>query len=309
MRIVFMGTPDFALPPLQALVRAGHEIVAVYTQPDKPQGRGKKIQAPPVKEEALLLGLPVFQPSSMKGDAVYQELFAHQAEVFVVVAYGHILPARLLALPSLGAINIHASLLPKYRGAAPIQWAVAHGEKETGVTTMMMDAGMDTGDILLQKVLPIEKRDTASDIHDRLSLLGADLIVETLDALTEKRIKPIPQNPEEATYAPLLKKEDGRIPWHLPASAIDAHVRGMTPWPGAFTQLGDRVFKIFEVQAIASPEKASPGTLLKAPPATLMVAAGEGAVLVNSLQGPSGKRMPAADFLRGRPLPPGAVFS
>lgn len=309
LNIVFMGTPAFALPPLHALVTAGHHILAVYTQPDKPQGRGKKIQAPPVKEAALSLGLPVFQPLSMKTESIHEALLALNPDVFVVVAYGHILPQRLLDIPPLGSVNIHASLLPRYRGAAPIQWAVARGESRTGISTMKMDAGMDTGDILLQKALPIEKRDTAADVHDKLSLLGAELIVETLESLEQKRIQPIPQNPDEASYAPLLKKEDGRIPWHLSATAIDAHVRGMTPWPGAFTRMDDKILKIFDVFPVSCDEKASPGTVLKASPTTLMVAAGQGAILVNSLQGPSGKRLSAADFLRGKPIIPGTILT
>ncbi|TWI71206.1 methionyl-tRNA formyltransferase [Desulfobotulus alkaliphilus] len=309
LNLVFMGTPEFALPPLQALAGAGHRILAAYTQPDKPKGRGKKIQPPPVKEAALSLGIPVFQPSSMKDEKIYHELSALSPDVFVVVAYGHILPARLLEIPRLGAVNIHASLLPRYRGAAPIQWAVTSGESRTGVTTMRMDAGMDTGDILLQRSLPIGPQDTSADIHDKLSILGAELILETLEGLAEGSIQPLPQNAGEATYAPLLKKSHGRINWDLPAPAIDAHVRGMNPWPGAFTRLGETDYKIFKVQPLAMEHQSLPGTVLPSPPGSLIIAAAKDAVVISELQGPSGKRMGIADFLRGKPLNAGMLFS
>ncbi|TYT75506.1 methionyl-tRNA formyltransferase [Desulfobotulus mexicanus] len=309
MSLVFMGTPDFALPPLQALAEAGHNILAVYTQPDKPKGRGKIIQAPHVKEAALALGIPVFQPSSMKDEKIYHELSALSPDVFVVVAYGHILPARLLEIPRLGAVNIHASLLPRYRGAAPIQWAITHGESHTGVTTMLMDAGMDTGDILLQRSLAIEPQDTSVEVHDRLSMLGAELILETLEGLGEGSIQPLPQNSEEATYAPLLKKSHGRINWNLPAHDIDTHVRGMNPWPGAFTRLKETDYKIFKVQPLTMVHEALPGTVLPSPSGSLIIAAAKDAVAINELQGPSGKRMGIADFLRGNPITAGMFFS
>ncbi|MCW7753748.1 methionyl-tRNA formyltransferase [Desulfobotulus sp. H1] len=309
LNLVFMGTPEFALPPLHALVDAGHKILAVYTQPDKPKGRGKTIQAPPVKEAALRLGLPVHQPLSMKQDGVYQELSALRPDAFVVVAYGHILPPRILAIPRLGPVNIHASLLPRYRGAAPIQWAVAQGESHTGITTMLMDAGMDTGAILLQRSLPIGKRDTAADMHDRLSLLGAAMITETLSGLDNGHITPVPQKEEEASYAPLLKKSHGHINWSLSAEAICSHVRGMTPWPGAYTLYDNSHLKIFETQPLALHHTQVPGTVLPSPKESLIVAAGENAIAITVLQGSSGKRMATSDYLRGKPITAGTLFS
>lgn len=308
-RIVFMGTPDFALPPFRTLLRAGHSILCVYTQPDKPKGRGKKIQAPPVKEAALSMGVPVFQPASMKEEAVFEALTALSPDLFVVVAYGHILKQKILDIPRLGAVNIHASLLPKYRGAAPIQWTIARGEKESGVTTMLMDAGMDTGDILLQKTLPIEKRDTAASLHDKLARLGGELIVETVAGLEKGEITPMPQDASMVTYAPILQKSHGEIDWCKSAGEIDAHIRGMTPWPGAFTRFNKQSLKIFEAVPIAGNVDAPPGTVLPAPKDTLLVATGKGSLMVLSLQGASGKRLGTADYLRGKPIPAGTLFT
>lgn len=309
LKIVFMGTPDFAIAPLHALVRAGHSIVRVYTQPDKPKGRGKKIQAPAVKEAAISLGIPVFQPSSMKEDAIFEDLSDLAPDLFVVVAYGHILEERILNIPKLGAVNIHASLLPKLRGAAPIQWAIARGEKETGVTTMLMDAGMDTGDILLKKAIPIEDRDTAESLHDKLSVLGAELIVKTITGLEKKEIVPVKQDASQASYAPILKKAHGKIDWQKSAEEIDAQIRGMTPWPGAFALLHGEPLKIFDALPVkADSEGLLPGTVLPASSGTLLVATGKNALMITSLQGSSGKRLKAADYLRGKPIAPGTVF-
>lgn len=310
LRIVFMGTPDFAIAPLHALHGAGHTILCVYTQPDKPKGRGKKIQAPAVKEAALSLGIPVFQPSSMKEDAVFEALSNLEPDLFVVVAFGHILKQRILDIPRLGPVNIHASLLPKYRGAAPIQWAIANGEKESGVTTMLMDAGMDTGDILLQRAIPIEKDDTAESLHDKLSVLGAGLIVETVAGLEAGEITPIPQDASKATNAPILKKSDGKIDWKKSVFEIDAHIRGMTPWPGAFTSFGDISLKIFGAVPMEENENtAPPGTVLPAPMGTLLVSTGKGNLMITSLQGSSGKRLETADYLRGKPIPYGTILT
>lgn len=309
LNIVFMGTPDFAVPPLKALVAAGHQITAVYTQPDRPKGRGKKLLPPPVKVVAEEMGIPVFQPDSMKTQEVHEKLSATNADVFVVVAYGHILPESILAIPRLGPVNIHASLLPRYRGAAPIQWAVANGEAETGVTTMFMDKGMDTGDMLLARAIPISDTDTAATMHDRLADLGADLIIETLEALMEERIRPVPQNHDAATYAPMLKKQDGHINWNTSAAAVDAKVRGMTPWPGAFAFHEEKRLKIFRMIPTGRNTDASPGTILEGPAGSLHVACKEGVVSILEIQGASGKRMEISAYLRGADLPAGSIFS
>lgn len=305
-----MGTPDFAVPPLLALHAADVQVSLVVTQPDRPKGRGRILAPPPVKETALQLGYPVAQPPKVRDAAFVPRLKALKPDFFVVVAFGQILPAHVLQIPAHGAVNIHASLLPKYRGPAPIQWALIRGERQTGVTTMLMDRGVDTGDILLQRKIPIEADETAGRLHHRLSRMGADLLVETLAGLIRGSIRPQAQKHDRATYAPMLKKKDGHLHWHRPAAHLDALVRAMTPWPGAFCYLDGRMLKILKAHPIARVEtQAPPGTVVEGFPDELRIAADPGILVIEELQGASGKRMPARDFLRGHPVAAGTVLN
>jgi methionyl-tRNA formyltransferase len=306
--IIFMGTPEFAVPSLQALVENSHDVALVVTRPDRPKGRGRKRVAPPVKTKALELSLEVLQASTPNSEEFIDHITRLEPDFIVVLAYGHILSENILQLPRFGTINIHASLLPKYRGPAPIQWAIINGEKETGITTMLMDKGVDTGDILLSQKEPVSPDDTAADLHDRLAVSGAELLIKTLDAYASNSIKPLKQDPRLATYAPLLKKQDGRIRWQRPAEQLEPFIRGMTPWPGAFTFHKKNRLKIFKAAPISENVSEPAGTILKAFPDELQVATGKGALSILEIQGPSGKRLRTADFLRGYKLPTGTVL-
>lgn len=307
--IVFMGTPAFAVPALKALARSRHRVSLVVTQPDRPGGRGRKVIPPAVKEAAVNLGLPVIQPESIKTDDVLAEIAARRPDLFVVVAFGRLLPKKLLDLPARGAVNIHASLLPAYRGPAPIQWAIINGDNQTGVTTMFMDEGLDTGNILLSAKTDIQPEDTAAALHDRLAVLGAQLIIDTLALFERGKVRSIPQDHSRASYAPLLKKADGRIDWNRSAASLAAFINGMTPWPGAFTFHETRRLKIFRARPLTGETDQPPGTVVKGFPDELRIAAGEGVLAVLEIQGASGKRLPVADFLRGYDLPPGSVLA
>jgi methionyl-tRNA formyltransferase len=304
-----MGTPDFSVPSLSALHAAGCPIEMVVTQPDRPRGRGRKSTPSPVKAEALRLGLPVFQPTSLKQAETVQRIAAVEPDVIVVIAFGQILPLAVLGIPRLGAVNVHASLLPKYRGAAPIHWAVLNRESETGVTTMLMDEGLDTGPILLADRTPIADTDTAGTLHDRLSAMGAKLVVQTLEGLAAGKLVPVVQNDAESCYAPMLSKEDGRIDWQKTPADLDSFVRGMDPWPGAFTRLDGKRLRLFRVAPAHRTEDRRPGTVIAGFPDELRVVAGDGAVSILEIQGDSGKRLSIADFLRGHPIPAGKRFS
>ena len=307
-KIIFMGTPDFSVPPLKALAEQGHEILLVITQPDRPKGRGKKMMPPPVKVAALDLGLKVIQPENMHSTEIKKQLMALKPDVFVVVAFGHKLSQEVLDIPRINPINIHASVLPAYRGSSPIQAAILNQDKTAGVTTMFMDRDLDTGDILLTSTTPITEDDTAQDLHDRLSVMGAELIIKTLDALAENKITPIPQDHSLATHAPMLKKSDGRIDWTDSPEKISAKVRAMTPWPGAFTYLKGQPIKIFRVITSKTPSNAKPGTVLFCDDQGICVAAGKESLFIVELQGASGKRLTAAEFLRGKPVEQGIVL-
>ncbi len=308
MKIIFMGTPEFAVPALKALHENHHDVMLVVTQPDRPKGRGRKMVIPPVKETALKLGYDVFQPETVKPSSVHEKLAAFEPDIFVVVAYGHILPERLLAIPRIGPINIHASLLPCYRGSAPIQWAIINREEITGVTTMFMDRGMDTGDILLKAETTVKPHETTQSLHDRLSSMGAELLLKTLQGLETKSIRAIQQNNENATYAPLLKKADGHIDWTRSPEALDAFIRGMNPWPGTFTFIRNKRLKIFKATPLDIKTHQPPGTVMEGFPDELRVAAGGGVLSIIEIQGASGKRLPIQDFLRGFKVPPGTVL-
>lgn len=302
MRIVFMGTPDFAVPCLQRLLEDGHEVPAVFTQPDKPVGRHAVLTPPPVKQLALSHGIPVYQPTKMRDGTVAALLRELAPDCLVVVAYGRILPQEILDVPPRGCVNIHGSLLPRYRGAAPIQWSVIRGETVTGVTSMFMDAGMDTGDIIDTLTTPIGENDTAGELFERLAPLGARLLSTTLAAIADGTVTRRPQNDAEATMAPMLEKAMGRLDLTRPAQELHNQVRGMNPWPGAFCTAGGKTLKIHETRVAAG--SGAPGTLLCADPVT--VACGEGALQLVTVQ-PEGKpRMAAEAWLRGARLPQGA---
>jgi methionyl-tRNA formyltransferase len=302
MKIVFMGTPDFAVPCLDALIKAGHEILCVVTQPDKPQGRKQILTAPPVKELALQNRLAVFQPEKMKTDETYEELKQYDADFFVVVAYGKILPKRILDLPKYACINVHGSLLPKYRGAAPIQWAVINGETETGVTTMLMNEGLDTGDMLMTLKTPIEKSETAGELFDRLAKLSPALLLETLEKYASGEIKPIPQNHDEATFAPPLSKDMAVLDWSLSSETLYNHIRGLNPWPVAIGDINGNKLKIFSSELTDITSEKPFGTAY-AEDGKIAVVCGDAKVLyLTEIQFPGSKRMKTVDFLRGRSI-------
>ena len=304
-----MGTPDFAVPCLEALNTNGYDVTLVITQPDRPKGRDRKIAPPPVNTAALRMGYEVIQPLSIGANDFIAHLAGLKSDIFVVVAFGHILPKTLLELPRLGTIKLHASLLPKYRGPAPIQWAIINGEMETGVTAICMDEGLDTGDILCFEKVEITPEDTSAILHDRLSELAATLLIRTLNDLEAGPLKSVSQDHTRATYAPLLKKSDGRMDWNMPAEKLEAFIRGMTPWPGAFTFDGNKRLKIFKAIPALMKGQEPPGTIIQGFYGELRIATGKGALSVLEIQGESGKRLPIKDFLRGYELPPGTVFS
>ena len=293
MKLVFMGTPQFAVPTLERVVAAGHEVVAVFTQPDRPKGRGQKDAMPPVKEAALRLGLPVHQPERVRRPEVVEQLLALGTEAMVVVGYGQIIPQAILDIPPKGIINVHASLLPKYRGAAPIQWAIARGETRTGVTTMKIDAGLDTGDMLLKWETEIGPEETAVELGDRLAPAGADLLVRTLAELP--RIVPQKQDEAQATYAPILKKEDGQIDWTMLTQDILNRIRGFTPWPGCSTLWWGQRLRIWRARRLDLP--APPQGWLQRSKNRLFAGTGNGGIEILELQLEGKKRMETASFL------------
>ncbi len=306
LRVVFMGTAEFAVPALAVLHGSRHDLLLVVTQPDRRGGRGRKLHPSPVKKEALEMGCPVAQPEEACSDAFCSQLAELSPDVLVVAAYGQILTAKVLSIPRFGAINIHPSLLPLYRGPAPIQWAIIDRAPETGVTTMLLDEGMDTGDILLTRKTPIAPAETAGVLHHRLAIMGAELLMPTIDGVHRGDVIPRPQDHERATYAPLLTKADGHIDWATDAETIEARIRGVTPWPGAFTFHGDKRLKIFRADVARLDTAAPPGTVVPGFPDELRVAAGKGALAILEVQGASGKRMDMASFLRGYDLPAGS---
>jgi len=301
VRIIFAGTPPFAAAALDALADAGHDIVLVLTQPDRPAGRGMKLTPSAVKQAALARGLPVFQPSSLKTPAAQEELRAAGADVMVVAAYGLILPQAVLDLPRFGCLNIHASLLPRWRGAAPIQRAILAGDAETGITIMQMDAGLDTGAMLSKTVVPIRDSDTAASLHDTLAVAGAAAIVAAL--ANYPALRPVPQDDAQATYAAKLTKDEAQLDWGQPAAVLARAVRAYHPVPGAWTLLDGTPLKIWAAQAESG--SGAPGEILRADADQLVVACGSGALALQEIQPAGSKRMSAAAFLAGRPLPPG----
>jgi len=303
-----MGTPDFAVPTLQKLAEK-HEVIASYTQPDRPKGRGKQLQPPPVKTMSEKLGIPVYQPRSIKEEDVLEQLQSMSPEAIIVVAYGQILPEEILHLPPYGCINVHASLLPKYRGAAPIHWAVINGEKETGVTTMLMDKGLDTGDILLQKKINISIEDTVGTVHDKLASLGAELLIETLEGLQNGIVKPKKQDDNFATYVSMLDRQVEKIDWNSSAEKIFNKVRGLNPWPGAYTTLHGKRLKVWKTEISEKDSVFHPGKILDIiPDKGIEVGTKKGKIIITELQPPGKKRMSASAFLRGYNVEKGDIL-
>ena len=308
LRIIFLGTPDFAVPALRALIEHGEKVVAVVTQPDRPKGRGRQLTPPPVKVVAQETGLEVLQPTKIKTKDFLDELGAYRPDVILVAAYGRILPPTLLTLPPLGCLNVHGSLLPKYRGAAPIQTAILRGEKEAGVTIMQMDAGLDTGDMLLMDSLPISDDDTSATMIPKLAELGGRLLLQALELLKQGRLNPQQQDDNKATLAPPLTKEDGLIHWQHNAFAISCQIRALDPWPLAHTSYEGKQLKLFSPLVIHEPCSALPGTIVRADKNGVVVACGQDLLKVRELQLEGKKRLPASAFLLGHPLKTGAIL-
>ncbi len=302
MRVIFLGTPSFAVPALEKLVESGHEVLAVYTQPDRPKGRGRQVVFSPVKQTALRLGLTVNQPERIRRPEVVGELRALSADTMVVVGYGQIIPQSIIDLPPMGILNVHGSLLPKYRGAAPIQWAIANGETVTGVTTMRIDAGLDTGDMLLKSETQIGADEYAEELGRRLAPVGAELLVETLRGLEAKTIVPEPQNNAEATYAPILKKEDGQIDWTRPAQEIYNRMRGFTPWPGAYSTFRGQVIHIWKAKPAIDIDSGTPGSIHVRKRGAAVLCGSNTALELLDVQLEGRKRMTAEAFCNGQHL-------
>ncbi len=308
MRVVFMGTPDFAVETLEALIRSEHQIEAVVTQPDKPKGRGKAVQFPPVKEVALREGLTIYQPRKVRDPEFIKILKEKNPDVIVVVAFGQIIPQEIIDLPRYGCINVHGSLLPKYRGAAPIQWAVIDGEKESGVTTMQMDAGLDTGDMLLKTVVPLEEKETGGSLFQKLSKAGAELLLRTLKGLEENSLTPEKQGESTTPYAKMLTKEMGRIDWRQDASVIERLIRGLNPWPSAYTYLDGKTLKIWQAAAEEGDTEEQPGIVTEVNKKELKVQTGKGILSLKEVQLEGKKRMETDAFLRGNAVERGTVL-
>lgn len=304
MRIIFMGSAGFAVPSLEQLVESDYDIIEVVCQPDKPAGRGRKITACPVADYAREHKLPLYQPASLKRHEAFGHIQNLAPDMIVVVAYGKLLPPEILELPQMGCINLHASLLPKYRGAAPINWAIINGEEETGVTTMFMNEKMDEGDILLARAVEIDKLDSAIEVEERLEQLGARLLVETIKDVEKDEIKGMPQDHSLVTYAPILSKKDGLIDWTMTASQIANRVRGLVPWPVAHTYVDGKLLKIYDAHAGDEPCDAAPGTVIRSDD-HLAIATGEGVIYPVEVQLEGKKRMKCEDMLRGHPIKAG----
>lgn len=300
LKVVFAGTPDFAAVALKALIESPHEVIAVYTQPDRPAGRGRKLQASPVKQLALENNIPVYQPKSLKGDVEQQGLKDLDADVMIVAAYGLILPQVVLDTPKMGCLNIHASLLPRWRGAAPIQRAILAGDKETGITIMQMNAGLDTGDMLSTTLCEIEKNETGGSLHDKLAELGANSLLTTLDNLQTGNIKPVVQDDELATYAHKLDKQEAQINWNNTAQQIDQQVRAFNPWPVAFFMIDDKAVRVWQTEVIEQHHDQKPGTVLHSGNKGIDIACNNSILRLLQLQPPGKKSMDAASFLNGR---------
>jgi len=302
MRIVFMGTPDFAVPTLERLIEC-HQVVGVFTRIDKPKGRGQKLQYTPVKEKAMEHGIPVFQPKSLKKNNEVMDILKElNPDAIVVAAYGMILPKEILDLPRFGCINVHASLLPELRGAAPINWAIIRGYDKTGITTMLMGEGLDTGDILLKEETPIGENETAGELFDRLSIIGGSLLIRTLEELERGSIVPLPQDESKATYAPMLSKELGHINWNMDSKQVHNLIRGVNPWPGAYCFYEEKMLKILNADYVEGPENEVPGKVIKAQKGVLEIACRRGKIIVKQIQELGGKKMDIGAYLNGHTI-------
>ena len=310
MRVLFMGTPDFSVGTLEALIEAGHEVALVVTQPDKPKGRGGKMQYTPVKEVAVAHNIPVYQPKRIREPECIEELRKYNADIMVVIAFGQILPKEILEMTPYGCVNVHASLLPSYRGAAPIQWAVINGEKVSGVTTMQMNEGLDTGDMLLKVEIPLDEKETGGSLHDKLAEAGARLCVETLDALKAGTVTPEKQGDSPTAYAKMLDKHMGKIDWKMSAKEIERLIRGLNPWPSAYTRWNenDKGMKIWEAEVAEGQTDKAAGTVVEVAKDGFFVQTGDGLLKITALQIPGKKRMDAAAFLRGYQMETGTVL-
>lgn len=307
MKVVYMGTPDFAVGPLEAIIEAGHEVTAVVTQPDKPRGRGKEMAASPVKECAQKHGIPVLTPVKIKAAEAVAQLREYPADIFVVAAFGQILSEEILQMPKHGCVNIHASLLPKYRGAAPIQWSIIDGETETGVTIMQMDRGLDTGDILFQQKVPITSEDTGESLFDKLAKAGSALITEALVKIEKGDVHPVKQDDAKSCYAKMLTKAAGKIDWSKSAAEIERLVRGLNSWPSAYTEYKGKQLKIWKAKVMPAMEGA-PGTIAKVTKDQVIVCTGDGALALEEIQLEGKKRMRMKEFLLGRSFEEGEVL-
>jgi methionyl-tRNA formyltransferase len=305
-RTIFMGTPDFACPTLQKLIEHGENLVAVVTQPDRPKGRGQHLMPPPVKELALRHEIPVYQPLKVRDPAFVDIIRELKPDVVVVVAFGQILPKALLDIPPHGCINVHASLLPRYRGAAPLNWCIINGETETGVTTMLMDVGLDTGPMLLTRTTALDENEDITSLHDRMSVMGAELLIETLDRLASGEVVPQQQDDAETCYAAMLKKEDGLIDWEIDARSIHNQIRGLAVWPGAFSYVADQTLKIYRTRIADG--SGQPGVVLKSAKGQLEVACLSGSLMIEELQLSGKKRLDIGSFLAGFPIPEGTLL-
>jgi methionyl-tRNA formyltransferase len=309
VNIIFLGTPEFAVPTLKSLAQSDHKVLVDISQPDRPRNRGMQLAPPPIKKTAINLGIPVLQPQKASAPPVVKEIDRFGADAAVVVAYGQLLKPNFLSAFRYGCINLHASLLPKYRGPSPIQAAILAGDQETGVTTMLLNEGMDTGDILLQRIIEIKEEDTAGTLHEKLAAVGAPLVVETLDRIERREIIPQPQDEKQASITHKITKADAKINWNRPAKGIFDQARAFDPWPGCETTLHGRLLKIWKVvRADGSEKQGEPGEVLVAEDDKLIVKVRDGALRIQELQPAGGKRMPSADFLRGHPISPGAVL-
>lgn len=310
MRIIYMGTPDFAVPTLDTLIQSEHEVIAVITQPDKPKGRGKAMQFPPVKEKALEYDIPVYQPAKVRDPEFIKQMEQWKPDAIIVVAFGQILPKAVLDLPKYGCINVHASLLPKYRGAAPIQWVIIDGEKETGITTMFMDTKLDTGDMIKKTVIPIDEKETGESLHDKLAVLGGPLILETLKELENGTVVRIKQDDSKSCYAKMLTKSLGNINWSQPAVQIERLIRGLNSWPSAYTEWNQKTLKIWSADVIAqNAEGAVSGQVVKRQKNALIVQTGDGCLSLKEVQLQGKKRMDIDAFLRGYDIAEGTIFN
>lgn len=309
MKVIFMGTPDFSVPVLQGLIDSKeHEVTAVVTQPDKPRGRSGKLVFTPVKQLAVEYGIPVYTPKRVKDPEFVKELSRIPCEVIVVIAFGQILSKEILDLPEYGCINVHASLLPRWRGAAPMQWAIIAGDETTGITTMQMDVGLDTGDMLLTKEVPISPNETGESLHDKMAVLGSELLLETLRQAEEGTLHPIPQNDEDSTYAKMLTKETGKIDWNLDAAQIERYVRGLNSWPSAYSGYKGKTLKIWCAEVLPEVTEEKPGTVVSVEKDSFTVQTGNGCLRILELQMEGKKRMDAGSFLRGVKIEKGDVL-